>query len=276
MFSKIDKTLFFTTIALLVFGLVIFSSSALGILSYNDVKFFAVLKSQLVYALIGGAFAMLVGILIPFEFYKRYAYIIFGGALAFTSLVFIPALSRFHGGAHRWIDIGPFSLQPSEILKFSFVVFVAMWCSTYRHKFKDFKFGFLPYVSAVGLVSLIMLSQPDFGTFFVIGVSSFVVYFVGGARKNHLLTLFLVGILGIVVLVSFRPYMMDRVTTFFDSSQDYLIDLVNDIKNEKLCSVGFSHFPEAIRTAKQALYPYPLENKQTPPTYKIHDNYFFI
>ncbi len=220
MFSLIDKKLFFTTIFLVIFGLIVFSSSALGILSYNDVKFFAVLKSQLIYALCGGAIAMILGMNIPFRFYKKYAYIIFGLTLVFTSLVFIPALSLFHGGAHRWIDLGFFSLQPSEFLKFSFVVFIAMWCSTYRDKFKDFKYGLLPYAFASALVSVIMLAQPDFGTFLIIMTASFFVYFIGGARKKHIMILFLSCLLGVVSLIYFRPYMMDRVVTFFDSSQD--------------------------------------------------------
>jgi len=63
---------------------------------------------------------------------------------------------------------------------------------------------------------------------------------------------------------------------FFDSSKDYLAELVNEIKNEKLCSLGFSHFPEAIRTVKQALHPYPLQNMQPAPTYKISNNYVSV
>ena len=59
---------------------------------------------------------------------------------------------------------------------------------------------------------------------------------------------------------------------FFDSSQEYLISLVEDIKDEKLCSVGFSHWPEVIRTVRQGLYPYPT-NTQAHHTYKIYDNY---
>jgi hypothetical protein len=59
---------------------------------------------------------------------------------------------------------------------------------------------------------------------------------------------------------------------FFDSSQEYLDSLVENIKDEKLCSVGFSHWPEITRTVKQGLYPYPI-NTPAHPTYEIHDNY---
>jgi hypothetical protein len=63
---------------------------------------------------------------------------------------------------------------------------------------------------------------------------------------------------------------------FFDSTTDYLKTLVNDIKEEQLCSVGFSHFPECIRTVKQGLHPYPLNPPIVNPTYKIYDNYVSI
>ena len=60
---------------------------------------------------------------------------------------------------------------------------------------------------------------------------------------------------------------------FLDSSKDYLRSLVEDIKDEELCSVGFSHWPECIRTVRQGFHPHPLNAPQLPSTYKIHSNY---
>lgn len=220
MFLKVDKTLLFTTVALLLFGLIIFGSAALGVLSVNETKFFYIIKNQLIFALLGGTFALILGSLIPFNFYKKYTYIIFGGSLFFTSLVFVPGLSIYHGGAHRWISLGFTSVQPSETLKLAFVIFVAMWCATYRSYFKNWKFGILPYVIATFLVSLIMLSQPDFGTYLIIMTASFSVFLIGGARKNHILMLVIIGLIGFFALIYFRPYMMERVETFFNSEQD--------------------------------------------------------
>ena len=220
MFFKVDKTLLFTTIILLLFGLVVFGSAALGVLSVNETKFFSIIKNQLIFALIGGAIALMLGSIIPFNIYKKYAYLIFGGSLFFTSLVFVPALSIYHGGAHRWIDLGPISVQPSETLKLSFVIFVAMWCANYRSYFKNWKFGLLPYIIATFLVSVIMLSQPDFGTYLIIMTASFSVFLIGGARKKHVLFLIAAGVISFVALILFRPYMMERVETFFNSEQD--------------------------------------------------------
>ena len=220
MFERVDKPLLITVIILLLSGLVIFGSAALGVLAVNEVKFYAVVKTQLIYALFGGTLALCLGAYIPYRIYEKYAYHLFALAVLVTSLVFVPGLQRYHGGAHRWIDIGSFSLQPSEALKMGFVIAVAAWCARYRHLFRDAKYGFLPYLGAAGIVSAILLAQPDFGTYLVIMSASFVTYFVGGARKKHLLSLIVAGVIGVVVLISLRPYMLERVKTFFNSGHD--------------------------------------------------------
>lgn len=220
MFEKVDKMLLGTTVLLLLFGLVLFGSASLGVLAVNEVKFYSVIKTQLIYALIGGSLAIVLGSFIPFQIYKKYARQIFFLALTFTALVFVPGLSVYHGGAHRWIDLGFFSVQPSESLKFAFVVVVAYWCTQYRHVFKDWKYGLLPYILGAGVVSLILLAQPDFGTYLVIMTAGFVTYFVGGARKKHIYILILFGLLGVITLISVRPYMLERVKTFFNSEHD--------------------------------------------------------
>lgn len=220
MFDRVDKPLLITIIILLAFGLVIFGSAALGVLAVNEAKFYSVIKTQLVYALIGGSVALALGTLIPYRFYFKYAYYLFGAALFATMLVFVPGLQMYHGGAHRWIDIGSFSLQPSEALKFAFVIVVACWCTKYRSHFSKAAYGLFPYILAALVVSLIMLAQPDFGTYLVIMSASFVTYFVGGARKKHIYTLVVAGIIGVIILISLRPYMLERVKTFLDSGHD--------------------------------------------------------
>lgn len=219
-FAHVDKVLLFSTFALLIYGLFIFASAALGVLSSNEVKFYSIVENQLVFALLFGMCALTIGILIPFRFYKKYAYAIFMTALVLTCLVFIPGLQIYHGGAHRWIDIGAFSFQPSETLKFATVVLIGMWCATYSTRFKYASYGFFPYLGCIALIACIMLLQPDFGTFLIILSASFVVYFIGGAKSKHVGLLIGTGLLGFLLLLFARPYMMERIQTFFDASQD--------------------------------------------------------
>lgn len=219
-FARTDKILLFTTICLIVFGIFIFGSAALGVLSVNESKFYSIIENQLIFALLGGMVALLLGTSITFKLYEKFAPHLFGFGLFFTSLVFVPGIQMYHGGAHRWIHVGPISLQPSELLKFVFVVMVAMWCTKYAHTFKTIKHGLVPYVGFLGIVTGVMLLQPDFGTFLIMCAGSFVVYFVGGAKFKHIGILLAAGVLGFILLVSVRPYMMERMLTFFDASHD--------------------------------------------------------
>ncbi len=220
MFERVDKTLLVSIIILLISGLIMFGSAALGVLAVNEAKFYSIIETQLIYALIGGTFALCVGAFIPYRWYKKYAFIFFGIATVVTALVFVPSLSQYHGGAHRWIDLGPISFQPSELLKFTFVLAVAFWCSKYRNYFKDWRYGVLAYIVSAGIISVILLLQPDFGTYIVIMTASAITYFVGGARKNHIISLAVIALCGIALLVTFRPYMLERIKTFVNNTHD--------------------------------------------------------
>lgn len=220
MLKNVDKTLLFTVLSILVVGLVIFSSASLGVLSVNENKFYSVIKNQLVFAILGGGFALFLGLYIPISFYKKYAFQMFFLALFLTILVFVPGLSQYHGGAHRWIDLGFISIQPSEFLKFTFVLAVALFSYKYRNMFGDIRYGLLPYLGASFVVTVIMLSQPDFGTYLIIMTASFFTFFIGGGRQKHIYMLIGLGISMFLLLLLFRPYMVDRIKTFFDHSQD--------------------------------------------------------
>jgi cell division protein FtsW len=97
---------------------------------------------------------------------------------------------------------------------------IAYWCAKYRNYFKDWRYGFLPYFIGASLVTVLLLAQPDFGTYMVILGASFITFFVGGARKRHIQFLALAGILGFVLLVSLRPYMLERIKTFVNATHD--------------------------------------------------------
>ena len=80
--------------------------------------------------------------------------------------------------------------------------------------------GFLPYFIGASLVTVLLLAQPDFGTYMVIMGASFVTFFVGGARKRHIYYLVIAGLVGFVLLVSVRPYMLERIKTFINATHD--------------------------------------------------------
>ncbi len=264
---KIDKTLLFLILSLLVFGIVIFLSASLGILPNNELKFFIIIKSQLLYVFVFGLLALYIGSRINYKYYKKYSLIIFGFSLVLTLLVFVPALNFYFNGAHRWIHIFGLSIQPSELLKFSSVNLIAFFCSKYSKKFSDLKIGLIPISIFILIVSGILLLQPDFGTLLVILLSSLLVFFIGGAKWRDIIILTISGILIFFLLITVRPYMRERVLTFIEPGRELLGSGYQ--LNQSLIAVGsgemfgrgigqsiqkFNYLPEQISDSIFAVY----------------------
>lgn len=264
---KIDKTLLFLILTLLVVGIVIFLSASLGILPNNELKFFVIIKSQLLYVFVFGLLALYVGSKINYKYYKKYSIIIFAISLIMTLLVFIPALNFYYNGAHRWIHIFGLSIQPSELLKFSSVNLLAFFCSKYSKKFSDLKIGLLPISIFILVVSGILLLQPDFGTLLIILLSSLLVFFIGGSKWRDILILGITGILAFLILITVRPYMRERVMTFLEPGKEVLGSGYQ--LNQSLIAIGsgqmfgrgigqsiqkFNYLPEQISDSIFAVY----------------------
>lgn len=217
---KVDRPFLLTTLLLVIIGFFIFSSASLGLLSREGVRFSSVAVSQLVFGIGGGFLALLAFANISYRSYRVYAPHAFGVALFLTTLVFIPGLGYEANGAHRWISIFGQSLQPGEILKITFVLYLAWYYSLYYKKLKDIRFSLGGFLGALGVAGVILLLQPDTGTFLIMAVVGVAVAFTAGVHLKHLALLGGFFLLGVLVLVLSRPYLLDRVTTFMDPQND--------------------------------------------------------
>ena len=197
-----------------------FGSASLGVLERNEVKFFSVIKSQFMYALLAGSVAMCAGLLINVKYYYKYAYILFAGGILLNIAVFIPGMNRYHGGAYRWLDIGGFSLQPSELLKIPVIMMTAWMMVRYGNKIRESSYGLLYYIALIAPVATILLLQKDTGTMLIAITASFVIYFIGGANWRDLFILVLLGIIGIAAIVQIRPYALNRIKVFLHPEAD--------------------------------------------------------
>ena len=218
--KKVDKFFLTVLIALLIIGVAMFISASLGILAKNKGNFHAVLISQLVFGLGCGAVAMFMSFKIPYKFWRKASFFIFIGSIALTTLVFVPHLGFKHGGAQRWIDIGPVSFQPSEILKFSFVIYFAAWLSWAKAKVKDFKFGMLPLIIMLAIIAGILFKQPDTKSFILIAFTGISMLFISGVPWKYIIGLGLGAVLLLGGLVFFTPYLKARINTFIHPSAD--------------------------------------------------------
>lgn len=218
--KKIDRFFLIILGVLVTVGIVMFTSASLGLLAKNPKIFYSVLFSQLVLGLGMGSLGAYLCLKINYKFFRTYAFLLFLGSIILTAMVFVPGLGSTHGGANRWLQLGPISLQPVEFLKFGFVIYFAAWLSWAKNRVQDFKFGILPFGIMLAIIALILFKQPDTKSFILIAVTGLSMLFISGVPVKYILgvgagTLLLLG-----SLVFFTPYLQQRVKTFINPSSD--------------------------------------------------------
>lgn len=219
---KSVDTLLLVIICILVgAGFLIFSSASLGLLARDGASFGSVAFGQFVFGVLGGGGALFLGSNVYYRHWRRYAFYIFLATLLATAAVFSP-IGMSHGGATRWIDLGFTTLQPSEFLKIGFVVYLATWLSGVHSKIESVRYGLLPFLGIVGAVGGIMLLQPDTDTFLIMGAAGMAMYLAAGAKWRDIGLIIFSAILMLAILAMFRPYVMDRLTTFMHPEDDPL------------------------------------------------------
>ncbi|HEY4517632.1 MAG TPA: FtsW/RodA/SpoVE family cell cycle protein [Candidatus Paceibacterota bacterium] len=216
-----DRTFLLFTLLLLVVGFFVFTSAALGLLARSDGAHFARIAFNQAFLGIGlGIVGLFVAANLNYRHLRKFAFVIFILALISTALVFVPGIGLSSGGATRWIQLGPLSWQPAEFLKLATIIYLAAWLSGLRDKVKQFRYSIVPFAVIITLCGILLILQPDTGTFMVIVAASLAILVAAGVRLRHILLLVLIAILGIGVLAYSRPYVKDRLLTFIDPTSD--------------------------------------------------------
>lgn len=212
---RIDRPLLVITLVLLTAGLVIVSSASVVIAQKNFSTPYYYLMHQALAALIGLG-AMVAAILIPYKLWKKLALAILILSFILSAAVFIPELGLIFGGAQRWLKLGPVSLQPSELLKISLILYLASWLEKKKGRVDGSTSALVPFLVVVSAVGIVLVLQKDIGTLLVIGGSAAILYFIGGGRLTQLAAIFILGIAALFFLVQAAPYRLNRLRVFFD------------------------------------------------------------
>lgn len=125
-------------------------------------------------------------------------------------------LGRSAGGATRWIAVGPVNIQPAELAKLAMIMWLAHSLAKKAHRVRTFSIGFLPHVIVAGLLMLLCLAQPDFGSAVMIALLTFVVLFAAGARAGYLLGGVLLALPVGYAAIASSPYRMRRIKAFLE------------------------------------------------------------
>ncbi len=215
--ADFDRTLVLCMLALLGISLVLISSASVmeAYTRFGDSMYY--FKRQLIY-IIAALAVFLVCAAIPTAVYQRLAMSCM--VLSFILLILVLIVGREINEAKRWLEFGFFNLQPAEILKFSWILYLSGYSSRHIEQIRTQKKGFLKPLAFIGVMSLLLLLQPDFGSLVVVTAITFGILFAAGAGlMKYIFTGFLVVVIG-GLLILLQPYRLRRVTSFLDPWAD--------------------------------------------------------
>lgn len=219
MFSarRTDLPLLILTLVLVTVGLgMLYSTSAiLAQDRYGDSLYF--LKRQLMWAGLG-LVAMWVAASVPYRAQRRLALPAMGFVLLL--LVIVLVAGKKVGGAQRWLALGPFSFQPSELAKYVLIVYVARVLAANSHRLKSLVHTYLPNVIIMGVVFGLVMLQPDLGTAVVLVASAGLVLLVAGVPWHYLAVTVALMVPFLYYKLFFAGYNLDRVLAFLWPWQD--------------------------------------------------------
>lgn len=211
-FFSFDKPLAVSAAVLSCIGLLfIYSASSYSAeLQYGDA--FRYVETQAVALALGVAAMFAVSFVRP-EKIKKYSFVLFAVGVALLAAVFVPGFGVESYGAKRWINLGFFTVQPSEYAKFAMVAFLAAFAA--KKGVGTFPRA-LVFLATAGLVCLLLLLEPNMSVTICVGAAAFVLLFAAGAKPTHLAVILVpVVALGIALIVA-EPYRVRRLLAFLD------------------------------------------------------------
>ena len=217
--SSIDYVLLGSVCALLSLGLVMICSASMDYASnrYGDALFHV--RRHLVYMIVA-CIAAVAAFKIPLSLWEKSGPYLLVASFVILILILIPGFGRTANGATRWLSLGPFTLQGSEVAKLGVIVYLGNYLVRQHDLVRSHWLGFLnPLLIMSGLVALLLL-EPDFGAVVVLSGAALGMLFLGGVRIwQFLLSSVAVAIVGFLVVIS-SPYRMQRLYAYLDPWAD--------------------------------------------------------
>ncbi|GAC1301234.1 MAG: stage V sporulation protein E [Vulcanimicrobiaceae bacterium] len=205
--------------SLVAIGLVmIFSaSSAYAVALQHDAAYF--LKRQVMW-LVVAVLAAYVAYRIDYRKLRAVAPFAAAASIASLLLVLVPHVGMIAGGARRWLGAGPLQFEPSEFAKVALVLYLASALASRGDRIRSLTKGVFPLAFVTGLMAILVIKQPDFGTASLLAFTAAIMLFVAGARVEHLLMVAAAVTPPAVLLIRHDPYKLARIVAFIDPWKD--------------------------------------------------------
>ncbi|MBZ1345251.1 MAG: putative lipid II flippase FtsW [Candidatus Nealsonbacteria bacterium] len=213
-----------TVFLLLLLGILILASASAPLSQMRFGNTFHFLNRQ-VFNLGPGLILAFLAFIIPLSFWKKFIFPLLLINLVFLAMVFIPGIGIEIGGAKRWIDLGIITFQPAEFLKLTFIVYLAAWLANRTEKVKsNLRFGqnLIVFLIIIGTIALFFFFQPNIGTFGIIALTAFFMYFAAATPVWHSIFMIFLGLSAFFILIKVAPYRLERLLVFLNPGTDPL------------------------------------------------------
>jgi cell division protein FtsW len=213
-----DQALFWVTVALMVFGLVMVYSASVALpdnpkfARYTHTHFVARHAAFMVLSFI----VALLAFQVPMATWEKVAPWLFVFSLLLLMVVLIPHVGKGVNGARRWISLGFMSFQPSELAKFAVLLYAADYMVRKMDVKERFFRAVLPMAAAVAIVGLLLLAEPDMGAFMVIAVIAMGILFLGGVNARMFFLIAMVITIAFVLMIALSDWRRERIFAYLD------------------------------------------------------------
>lgn len=243
--GRLDKYLASVIVFLLMFGLVVLFSASLVSAHSSRGDAYYYIKKQLL-ALFLGLILFFVLSKINYHIFKKWSFLFLALSILSLILVFIPGIRSDFGTSYSWIVIFGYSFQVAEAVKLFLIFYLAAWVESRQDDLKKFSTGLLPFLIVISFIGVLLLAQPDMGTFILVFVIALSIYFVAEGNMKQLIIMFLIFVIGFLYFFSklensesnsslLRSYQLNRIKCLQDPSFDK--DSCYQI-NQSLIAVG--------------------------------------
>ena len=194
--------------------LMVFNASSIKAFHLNGQSGYY-LGRQAIFAILGGV-ALFLCSRFDYHWWSKLTVPLVLLSITLLGLVLVPGFGHQVKGAVRWIKTPFFNLQASEFCKLSFVIYLCAYLAKKGEGIRDFKRGLLPPLIILGIMVMLLMQEPDFGSSVVISALTVILVFVSGARLKHLTLFGLIGVVGMIAAIAGRGYRMERLTSFLN------------------------------------------------------------
>jgi cell division protein FtsW len=200
---------------LLICGLLMMTSASIEIASNDYGDPFYHLKRQSIF-LVMGLFSLIITLTIPLSFWRNISWFLLMGSFALLLLVLVPGIGISVNGSQRWINLGLFNLQPSELAKVFIIIYLAAFLERNLEEVKNNWSGFVKPLSVIGAAVALLHFEPDHGAMVILMLTAFCMIFLAGAKFYRFILMLSICGGGVVALAIMKPYVIVRFSAYLN------------------------------------------------------------